>query len=300
MKSKTVIIILMYNDSDSTLELLDNIESYTELEKIIVVDNCSQNNSYSVVKARENDHIHVIKTQCNEGIAAGNNFGAQYAKKICPDVENYLFSNPDVIVNQESIKAMNEFLMNNKEAGAVCPLEWTKEEEPARDFAWRLPTYRQFLLSVIPIYTKIAQKYCHPYLWFYDVNKAMKQDVFWAEVIISCFIMIRRDAFEAIGGFSERTFLYHEEDILSYEFAQKGIKQAVLTRYKVVHLGCTSMNKSYKNWVKKSDILFDSSIIYLEDCLHISKAGIWLYRLLYKISLLQRAFYHKVTYRKEN
>lgn len=292
--AKSIIIILMYNDSESTLNLLDNIENYRSLEKIIVVDNCSTNGSYDVVKSRETDHIHVIKTESNAGIAKGNNFGVKYAKNICPDVTNYIFSNPDVIVNEESIIAMNEFMEQNKEYGAVCPFELTKEGELAGDFAWKLPTYWQMICSVSPWHTKLFRKKGKPYLWFYDTNEAIKQEVFDAEVIISCFIMIRRDAFEAVGGFSERTFLYHEEDIIAHAFAKKGIKLAVLTKYKIIHLGCTSMNTTYSNWEKKSQILFDSSKIYMEDCLRTAKIGIWLYEMVYKIGIWQRALYRKI------
>ena len=97
-KDKNVIIILVYNDSQSALNLLNNIEAYEELEKIIVVDNCSTDDSYDRLQKRRNEHIHVIKTQSNDGIAAGNNFGAEYAKKVCPDVNNFIFSNPEIFL----------------------------------------------------------------------------------------------------------------------------------------------------------------------------------------------------------
>lgn len=99
--SKSIIIILMDNDSDSTIDLLENIKDYQSLEKIVVVDNCSTNDSYEIVKKYENEHIHVIKTQANDGIAKGNNLGSEYEKSICPDVEHYIFSNPEVIVYEE-------------------------------------------------------------------------------------------------------------------------------------------------------------------------------------------------------
>lgn len=297
--SKNVIIILVYNDSESAINLIDNIKDYDNINKIIVVDNCSVDDSFEKLKQMETEHIHVIKTSHNDGIAAGNNFGAKYAKKICPEVENYIFSNPDVIVNRESITAMSEFLTNHEEAGAVCPMELTREKDLAKDFAWRLPTYWQMILSVSPIHTKFTQHSKKPYLWFYDVNEAIKQEVFWAEVIISCFIMIRREAYEAVDGFSERTFLYHEEDIIAHRFAQKGIKLAVLTKYRIIHLGCTSMDTTYKNWEKKSDILFDSSLIYMEDCLKVSKIGIRFYKAMYHFGIWQRKIFRKLTHKEE-
>ena len=296
--SKNIIIILMYNDHQSAIDLVNSIKDYPELEKIIVVDNCSVDDSYEKLKVYESEHIHVIKTENNDGIAAGNNFGVRYANKICPDVQNYIFSNPDVIVNRESIAAMDKFLSEYPEAGAVCPMELTREKELARDFAWKLPTYWQTVLSVIPIHAKLKNKGKKPYLWFYDVNEAAKHDVFWAEVIISCFIMISRKAYEAVDGFSERTFLYHEEDIIAYRFKEKGIKLAVLPQYKIVHLGCTSMNVTYKSWEKKSDVMFDSSVIYLEDCLKTSKFGIAFYRFMYKFGVWQRKVFRALM-RKE-
>lgn len=300
MSDKTIIIILMYNDNQSTLDLLDHIENYKELEKIVVVDNCSADDSYEIVKKRETDHIHVIKTESNAGIAAGNNFGVEYAKQICPDVKNYIFSNPDVIIEDGSIiEKMSNFLAENEQAGAVCPMELTREKELAKDFAWHLPTYWQMILSVSPIHTKLVQNSKKPYLWFYDPNEAVKHDVFWAEVIISCFIMIKREAFEKVGGFSERTFLYHEEDIIAHAFAEQGIKLAVLPQCKIVHLGCTSMDKTYKGWEKKSEIMFDSSLIYIEDCLKASKLAIWFYKQMYYFGIWQRKIFRKIA-GKEN
>ncbi len=286
---KAAIIILVYGDSD----LVTSLKEKNVLEEIVLVDNCSPDDSYEKLKSLEAAHIHVIKTGANEGIAKGNNFGAAYAKKICPDVDYYLFSNPDVIAGAESIRAMIEFLDQNSQVGGVCPMELTKEKEYARDFAWKMPTYWNYVKSVLPVYTKLNNHKVN-FLWWYDVESAVKQDVFYADVIISCFIMVRRLLYEEVGGFSERTFLYNEENILAYRFRERGKKLAVLMRHPIVHLGCSSMNKANGNWEWKAKIMFDSSYIYLEDCLRVSKFALWFYGAAYKFGLWERKIFRKL------
>lgn len=291
--SKTAIIILVYGDSDSAIALVNSVKDKNILEEIVLVDNCSPDSSYEKLKTLESGHIHVIKTQVNDGIAKGNNFGAAYAKKICPDVDYYLFSNPDVITSAESIADMIEFLDKNPDVGAVCPMELTKEKEYARDFAWKLPTYWDYVKSVLPVYTKLNQHKTN-FLWWYDVEKAVKQDVFYADVIISCFIMVRRASYEEVGGFYERTFLYNEENIIAYRFHERRIKLAVLMKHPIVHLGCSSMNKASNNWEWKAKIMFDSSYIYLEDCLQVSKFALWFYTAAYKFGVWERKIFRKL------
>lgn len=296
--SKAAIIILVYGDSESAINLVDSIKDKGALDEIIVVDNCSPDNSFEKLKLLENDHIHVIKTKANDGIAKGNNYGASYAKKVCPDVDYFLFSNPDVITEPDSITDMINFLDNNPDVGGVCPMELTKEKEYARDFAWKLPTYWTTLKSMLPIYTKLNQKR-KDFLWFYDVDEAVKQEAFYADVLISCFIMLRRTCFDEIGGFYERTFLYNEENFIAYQFRQKGYKMAVMMKHPIVHLGCTSMNKSNSNWEWKTKILFDSSYIYLEDMLKVSKPALWFYKVAYKFGILERRLFRRIEKKDE-
>lgn len=293
--NRCVIIILVYGDSDSAIELVRNVKDWNVFEKIVLVDNCSPDDSYEKLQFLQSDYIHVIKTEKNDGIARGNNFGAKYAKEICPDVDYYLFSNPDVIVPQkECITDVIRFMDKNSDFAGACPMELTKEGDNARDFAWKMPDYKNTVLSVMPIHTKLFQ-HRKNFLWFYDVDKAVKKKVFIADVIISCFIVVRRTAFEEIGGFYKRTFLYNEENFLAYKFREEGYRMAVLMKHPIMHLGCTSMSTVSSNWEWKGKLLFDSSMIYLEDCLQTSKIGLLFYKLVYKVGVMEIKIFRKLT-----
>ncbi|MBE5959642.1 MAG: glycosyltransferase family 2 protein [Lachnospiraceae bacterium] len=297
--SKVAIVILVYRDSESAINLVNSIKNKSVVDEIILVDNCSPDDSFLRLKKIEDSHVHVIQTTANDGIAKGNNYGAAYAKELCPDVDYYLFSNPDVIVDVESIRNMVSFLENNSDVGAVCPMELTKEKEFARDFAWRMPTYWTMVKSVLPIYTKL-NSYKKEFLWFYDVEEATKQEVFYADVLISCFIMVRRTAYELVGGFYEKTFLYNEENFLAFRLNENGIKRAVLMKYPIVHLGCTSMQKTNNKWEWKARILFDSSYIFLRDCLKKSKIALCFFSMCFYFGVFERKLFRLLSGKEMN
>jgi len=76
-KGKVFIILVNYNGADDTIECINSIKkiSYSNYE-IIVVDNCSTDNSVSVLEnfSLEADFT-LIKSDKNEGFSAGNNIG---------------------------------------------------------------------------------------------------------------------------------------------------------------------------------------------------------------------------------
>ena len=70
---------------------------------------------------------------------------------------------------------------------------------------------------------------------------------------------------------------------------------AVLMNHPIIHLGCTSMNKENSNWEWKAKIMFESSRIYLEDCLRVSKFALWLYAVAYKCGVWERKLFRKLS-----
>ena len=73
------LIVLNYNDAETTLSFLESARKLKEIQKIIVVDNHSTDDSYDKLKAAEVESIEVIQTKRNGGYAYGNNYGAFYA-----------------------------------------------------------------------------------------------------------------------------------------------------------------------------------------------------------------------------
>jgi cellulose synthase/poly-beta-1,6-N-acetylglucosamine synthase-like glycosyltransferase len=110
------IVIPCYNKEK---EISDNIKSvldlnYKNIKKIIVVDDCSTDNSAKIIKdyAKKYEKIIYVKTPKNTGCAAGaKNYGAKFA-----DSEIIGFVDADSFLQKDSINKMVGFFSNPKVA----------------------------------------------------------------------------------------------------------------------------------------------------------------------------------------
>ena len=98
-KPRTIAILVNYNNNLDTSETIYNLlEQILSFYKIIVIDNCSTNNSFKILKEKFktiNDVI-IIKSKKNGGFAYGNNFGIKYA------LENFKFDY-FLVINNDTI-----------------------------------------------------------------------------------------------------------------------------------------------------------------------------------------------------
>ena len=108
---KTGIIILNYNDYETTYDMLNRIKNFKEIDIIVVVDNMSLDNSYERLKKIENKKIKVISSNENKGYASGNNVGIKYLVDNYK-VDNIIISNPDIILKDSDIKILKDDLMS--------------------------------------------------------------------------------------------------------------------------------------------------------------------------------------------
>lgn len=224
-----VMIILNYNDHLMTTSYLQKIKDYAILDKIIVVDNNSTDNSFEVLSQFSSDKIIVLSAPENQGYASGNNVGLNYAFKHY-DVENFIISNPDIEVSENVIKSICECL-DKKDFITATGLIKNKAGFVAKNFAWYLPKYYHILSETFILSTMILKKF--NLSRFYQLDD--KSDIKKVEVLSGCFFAINAKVFRDIGFFDERTFLYGEENCLFYKIEKLGYKNGVLLNQDVIH-----------------------------------------------------------------
>lgn len=282
-----IMIVLNYNDHETTSDYLNRIENYTILDKIIVVDNRSSDESYNILKNRESEKVIVIQTNKNDGYASGNNFGINYAdQKYSPS--NIIISNPDIIVSENSLRKICTFLDSNDEYAAVSGLIHDTNNRIVSNFAWRLPSYRDMIISTFLILSKIYHMITKKGQFYNEKKINSVDEVFNVGVLSGCFFAIRHKVFKDIGYFDERTFLYNEENILAYKLNEIGLKRGVLISEKIIHFQGVSINKNIKNWRTKNKILLDSIKIYLNDYLKVSKIKLILFTILFNFGKYEK------------
>lgn len=247
---KNGIIILNYNDWKNTSLMLEDIQKYKVLDYIIVVDNCSTDESVKKLKKFENKKIKIVVANKNKGYAAGNNIGIKYLIENY-EVDNIIISNPDIIVREEEIKILMEDL-KQEEISVIAPVI---KEPKSMSRGWKLPTFTSELISNIPFFHKYEFK-----ILGYKAEE-YQTDLTKVDVVKGCFFIIKKEAFEKINYFDENTFLYYEEIIMGKKLKDLGLNTYVDNRVTIIHALSQSVDKSV-NRMNKFKILKESQFYY--------------------------------------
>lgn len=105
--NKTIAIVVNYNNYKDSKDVIQDLKKQKEmLYKIILVDNCSKDDSYFLLKKEfefDKDTV-ILKSDKNGGFSYGNNFGIKYA------FENFNFDF-FLIINNDTV---SDKLMNKK------------------------------------------------------------------------------------------------------------------------------------------------------------------------------------------
>lgn len=271
---KNAIVILNYNDLKTTEEMINQIKDYKSLNNIIIVDNCSTDNSYEKLRKFENKKIKVIKTNSNKGYAYGNNFGIKYIIDNL-NIDNVIISNPDVIVSDSTILSLAEDLKNNKDITLIAP---RVNERGVISRGWKVPTFIDDLLSNINYVQRFAKKR----QLYKDEHYSAKLSK--VEAVHGCFFMVRLKEFEKIGLFDENTFLYYEENIIGKKMLNNNMGVYVDNEVEVIHNLSVSVDKSF-NSIKKYKIIKTSQKYYEKHYNNLNIFGMIILRFVYYISL---------------
>ena len=259
MKDKNLaIIVLNYNDGDTTINYINSIKKYKIIDKIIVVDNNSKDASFEKMQKLQSNNIDVIKSDSNRGYAYGNNYGYNYLKEKYGDFKYICISNPDVIVEENAFKKCTDFLDKNKEYAACAPRMFNRNDEPHRLSGWQERTLKNDIRDSSEFLTHLTKK-SHEEM--YDVDYFNQKPFRDVDALAGSFFIVRSDVFEKVGLFDENTFLYYEEDILFKKIRNMNYKLAVITEVKFNHMEAVTVSKNI-NLDKKFKIMQKSKKYY--------------------------------------
>ena len=151
---KTGIVILNYNDYENTIKMLEQIMDYKCLSKIVVVDNCSTDESLEKIRLFESKKIVVLESSQNKGYAYGNNLGLKYLEKET-NCELAIISNPDVVVSESVIEALIRDMKKDETISFLGPkvLEYGHISK-----GWKLPSFASELVSTMNYFNRFSFK----------------------------------------------------------------------------------------------------------------------------------------------
>lgn len=226
------IIIVNWNSNELLRECIESINNYSDslVDKVVVVDNYSTDNSLSALKKIENLTIdlQIIHNQENLGFGKACNQGAMLCNS-----KYLLFLNPDTKLYEDTLKESVEFMEKpaNYEVG-VCGIQLIDERKEIQRSCTRFPSPISMIvyslgLNRLPFLVNRSYQMLE-----WDHKKSQKVDH-----VIGAFYFIRNNVFRQVGGFDEDYFVYLEDLDLSLRINKLGYRSFYNANIKAYHKG---------------------------------------------------------------
>lgn len=252
-------VILNYNDADTVLGLVEEIGGYLELDRIVIVDNASTDDSWEKLKGLKEGYSHVdlLRSEKNGGYGAGNNLGVRYA--VDTNLADYvLIANPDVKFSQECVKALAGVLKRHPELAVATALMEDQTFGEMKN-GWKLHGFWGELFAMGPVSRRAFGRILnYPESYFKD-KKAV-----YVDAVHGSMLMVDGKKFLEVGGYDEGIFLYQEETVLASRLKENGYRTVLLLNQKYRHEHSVSISKSFKGQMERQKLRNASVLYYLK------------------------------------
>lgn len=260
---KVGIVILNYLNYQDTIDCIESlkIDLYNNKE-IIIVDNCSKNESYNILNDlyKNNKHIHVIKNNFNLGFAKGNNEGISYAREKLK-CDHVLLLNSDTMITSSNF--ISSFINKYEkgigvigcrivkvDGGEQNPLKLDVDKQFIQDILYNSKTKTLTLKEkfIRTKYYDILKKTIFKKLRIKKNIEKVRENICSLDLVLhgACFLLTK-DYFEFYPYLYPETFLYCEEFILTILTRKVGLKKLFINNIFIEHKEGQSSKASFKD-----------------------------------------------------
>lgn len=223
------IVLVCWNNKDYLEPCLESLynSGLKSTFDVVVVDNGSTDGSQEMlqekfpqVKLIQNDHNVGLGRASNQGIEATN---GRYV----------LLLNNDTLVDGPSLDAMNAFMDDNPQAGAVGGRLLNPDGSFQSGYAGFSSLTEELLIA-----TRLGER-----LWDGYPSHGQGDQVKAVGWLSSACLLLRRKALEEVGLLDESYFIYGDEADLQYRLNQAGWKVYYLPDSTIIHYGGRSLDR---------------------------------------------------------
>ncbi|MEP0984234.1 glycosyltransferase family 2 protein [Ekhidna sp.] len=241
--AKTAVVILNYNGKGYLEKFLPSVINHSAAAEIIIADNASTDDSLSFLSTQYPD-IRQIVLKKNLGYAGGYN---EALKQI--DSDFFVLLNSDVEVTSGWLDPMESFLNANSSYAACQPKIKDFTHQSLFEYAGACGGYIDSL----------GYPFCRGRIFDeLEIDSGQynnPEDIFWAS---GACLMIRKTAFEKVGGFDADFFAHMEEIDLCWRLHSIDLKVKSIPSSVVYHVGGGTLDKSstFKTYLNFRNGLF--------------------------------------------
>ncbi len=246
MNSVSISIVLYKSEKTVFISVLESlvvavekvVETYGFDVLLIILDNNSdvgKEDFEPLAQVKWKRSLHFIHSSENLGYAKGHNKAIKESH-----CEYHLILNPDVLLDSNALVYAIEYLKTHPQAVLVSPFACS--EDGGRQYLCKsYPSVFDLLLRGFA--PKWLQNFFLKRLASYELKGKTETDEFSDVPIASgCFMFLRRQNFNAVGGFSENFFLYFEDFDLSIKLRKMG-NLVYVPDVKIIHFGGQAAKK---------------------------------------------------------
>lgn len=222
------IVIVNFRSAGDVIACLGSLyrQDHGRTIEVIVVDNASGDGGAERIKAAY-PQARVLEMAENLGFAGGNNAGLALARG-----QFLLLLNPDTEMPDGVLGAVCHRLAADRRIGVIGVPQDVGGRIVGSALRFLTPG-RIFIRSLVPpqIIARVMPQYSIRY---------SAQDVraeFECEAVVGCFMAMRRDVLDAVGGLDQRIFMYAEELEFCHRVRRAGFAVLHMGGLSVVHHG---------------------------------------------------------------
>ena len=217
---------------------------------------------------REHPGVKFLQSYSNLGFACANNLGVQQSSG-----EVLLFLNPDTVVLDRAIEKLYRHFLTVKKPGVIgCRLLNTDGSVQTSCVQARPTVLNQVLDAEI-----LRHWFPRSKLWGTKVLYEAGQGLREVEAVSGACMMIRREVFDRVNGFSSEYFMYAEDLDLCFKAERAGFRNYHLDEAVVVHHGGGSSERTINQFC--TVMTHESMNLFLRN----SRGG--LYSSFYRLSM---------------
>lgn len=228
------IIIVNYKNYELTIKCINSvIENLNRLDyEIIVIDNNSPNDSFEQLqnKFSSNNKVNVIKNNKNIGFGGANNLGVEISNG-----KYILLLNPDIIIIEDAINKMLKYLKVDNSAGLISG-KLLNDDYSIQYSCRRILSFGKFLICRTPISKVINKNLKEKINDFYLMKDFAHDEIKEVEWVMGACMLMSREFFIKLGGFSKEYFMYFEDVDLCYKVRMNNKKVIYLPEAQMIHL----------------------------------------------------------------
>lgn len=220
-------VILNYNNYEDTKECIDGIKriqlSDGYINNVILVDNCSTDNSGKKLQQLYNGTITYLQSDMNYGYAAGNNIGIKYA--LTQKADYICVLNNDTVVYEDFLSPCIAVLKEYSDIAFISPTIENFCDDLVQSTGGDI-FFSKGLVTVKNNGTKRS-----------DLPEQIESDYIGGACLI-----FKSNLVEKIGLIPENYFLFFEETEWCWKAKLNGMRNICLTKTAIKHKGSATID----------------------------------------------------------